>query len=167
MSAPNADSNHLAVESVWDYPRPPRLEQVSALLRVLHRGETIASTTRGLRILETSHPPVYYIPSQDVAMEALRPAAQRQSFCEFKGLAGYWDLALAAAPIVRSAAWSYSNPTTPYAALSGCLAFYASKVDECWVGSERVQPQPGDFYGGWITSNLRGPFKGAPGTMHW
>jgi uncharacterized protein (DUF427 family) len=149
-------------ESVWDYPRPPRLESVAARIRILHAGQTLADTTRALRILETSHPPVYYLPPADIAMHLLHQSPSRQSFCEFKGLATYWSLGNA-----RDVAWSYESPTSRYAALAGHLAFYASRVDECWVDDERVLPQQGDFYGGWITSNLRGPFKGAPGTRGW
>jgi uncharacterized protein (DUF427 family) len=154
------------VESVWDYPRPPRLEPVPERIRVRHRGIAVADTVAALRILETSHPPVYYIPRDDVAPDVLRPSASRQSFCEFKGLASYWDL-IVEGSTVRDAGWSYAQPVAAYAALAWHLAFYASKVDECWVGDERVVPQPGDFYGGWITTNLRGPFKGAPGTLGW
>jgi uncharacterized protein (DUF427 family) len=154
------------VESVWDYPRPPRLEPEPQRIRVLHQGISVVDTAAALRILETSHPPVYYIPREDVAAELLRPSASRLSFCEFKGLAGYWDLVIEDL-IVHDVAWSYARPVAVYARLAGHLAFYASKVDECWVGNERVVPQPGDFYGGWITTNLRGPFKGAPGTLGW
>lgn len=159
-----------AIESVWDYPRPPRLEFTPQRLRILHAGQTIADTAlngeRALRILETSHPPVYYLPLTAVAMELLVPSHARQSFCEFKGLATYWSVSIPGHES-PNAAWSYESPSPSYAVLRGHLAFYATRVDECWVGDERVVPQPGDFYGGWITSNLRGPFKGAPGTRHW
>ena len=154
------------VESVWDYPRPPRLEPVSQRIRVRHSGITVADSVAALRILETSHPPVYYIPAHDVVADLLRPSVSRQSFCEFKGLASYWNLVMEGST-VRDVGWSYAQPVAAYAALAGHLAFYASKVDECWVGDERVVPQAGDFYGGWITTNLRGPFKGAPGTLGW
>lgn len=167
-----------AQESVWDYPRPPRMEMTARCLRVVHGGVMIAETRRGRRILETSHPPVYYFPPEDVAMDLLRPSAGRGSFCEFKGVAGYWDLDLAAAqqpdgtamqgePVVQKVAWSYADPSPEYRALKDHLAFYASRVDECRVDGERVAAQPGDFYGGWITSQVKGPFKGAPGTMGW
>ena len=154
------------IESVWDYPRPPRLEPVPERIRIVHHGVTVADTGAALRILETSHPPVYYVPRDGVIAGLLRQSARRQSFCEFKGMASYWDL-VTSGPAVRDAAWSYENPAAAYSAVAGYLAFYASKVDECWVGDERVIPQAGDFYGGWITANLRGPFKGAPGTMGW
>ena len=153
-------------ESVWDYPRPPRLEPVPERIRIRHQDVTIADTVLALRILETSHPPVYYIPYEDVAADLLQPSISRQSFCEFKGLASYWDL-LVEGSTVRDVAWSYARPVAAYAQMAGHLAFYASKVDECWVGDELVAPQAGDFYGGWITTNLRGPFKGAPGTRGW
>jgi uncharacterized protein (DUF427 family) len=163
----------LQTESVWDYPRPPRLEATSRRLRVIHSGVVIADTRRGLRVLETSHPPVYYLPPGDVSMQWLRPSARRKSFCEFKGSAGYWDVDMSASGkteepwVVREAGWSYAAPTSAYTALKDCVAFYASRVDECWVDDERVIAQPGDFYGGWITSDVVGPFKGAPGTMGW
>ena len=155
-----------AVESVWDYPRPPRLEPTERLLRIVHRGIMLAQTTRALRVLETSHPPVYYLPPDDIAMQYLQASRQRQSFCEFKGLASYWDLELDG-DHSTAVAWSYANPTARFAPLRDHLAFYANRVDECWVDAARVQPQPGDFYGGWITSQVTGPFKGAPGTMGW
>jgi uncharacterized protein (DUF427 family) len=152
-------------ESVWDYPRPPRLEKVSEALRVVFAGETVAHTEHGFRVLETSHPPVYYIPLSDVRREFLIEAAG-QSFCEFKGIAKYWSLDVDGRRS-EQAAWSYPEPTLSFAALRDYLAFYASRVDECWVGSERVMPQEGDFYGGWITSRVVGPFKGGAGTRGW
>ena len=154
------------VESVWDYPRPPRLEATARRLRIVHGGVVIADTVRALRVLETSHPPVYYLPQQDLKMAVLRPSSRRGSFCEFKGVASYWDLAVAGA-VVPGVAWSYGAPTRAYAALKDHLAFYASRVEECTVDGERVQAQPGDFYGGWITSEVRGPFKGIPGSQGW
>jgi uncharacterized protein (DUF427 family) len=156
------------IESVWDYPRPPRVEASSRHLTIVHRGVTVADTSRSLRILETSHPPVYYIPQADIAMQWLRPSARRASFCEFKGVATYWSLEVpGAAGAVEDVAWSYAQPSPGYAAIKDCLAFYANCVDECTVDGERVMPQPGDFYGGWITSHVKGPFKGAPGTLGW
>jgi uncharacterized protein (DUF427 family) len=156
------------IESVWDYPRPPRLEASSRRLTIVHRGVTVADTSRSMRILETSHPPVYYIPQADIAMQWLRPSARRGSFCEFKGVAAYWSLEIpGAGGMVPDMAWSYAQPSPEYAAIKDCLAFYASRVDACMVDGERVVPQPGDFYGGWITSHVKGPFKGAPGTLGW
>ena len=155
-------------ESVWDYPRPPRLEASPCHLTVVHAGIMLANTTRSLRILETSHPPVYYIPQADIAMRHLRPSQRRGSFCEFKGVAAYWSVISDAGELLaQDAAWSYADPSPAYAPLADHLAFYASRVDECTVDGERVAPQPGDFYGGWITSHVRGPFKGAPGTLGW
>ncbi len=160
-------------ENVWEYPRPPRLEPTESHLRVEHCGHLVAETTRALRVLETSHPPVFYIPPEDVQPGVLRASARRGSFCEWKGVASYWTLDLRAFPgcedcvPVPEVAWSYGSPTQAFAPLAGYLAFYASRVDLCTVDGERVQSQPGDFYGGWITSRVRGPFKGAPGTGHW
>ncbi len=155
------------IESVWDYPRPPRLEASTRQLRIVHGGVTVAETSRSLRILETSHPPVYYIPQEDIAMECMRQSQRRGTFCEYKGVATYWDLQVPGAERVEGVAWSYARPSSSYAALKDYLAFYASRVDECMVDGELVQPQPGDFYGGWITSHVKGPFKGAKGTMGW
>ena len=152
-------------ESVWDYPRPPRAEPCKHRVRVEFNGEAIADTTRAWRVLETSHPPAYYIPREDVQCEFLQ-ASSRRTFCEFKGEACYWDVKIGTR-ISRDAAWSYKAPNHPYDALRDCLAFYPSRVDTCFVDDERVQPQTGDFYGGWITSNIAGPFKGGPGTSHW
>jgi uncharacterized protein (DUF427 family) len=153
------------IESVWDYPRPPRLEPCARRIQVVHAGITVADTISSLRILETSHPPVYYIPPQDVVAGALSRSPRRSTYCEFKGMATYWSLALGRP--VTDAAWSYPEPTARYAALRDHLAFYASRVDECLIDGEKVQAQEGDFYGGWITSHVRGPFKGAPGTLGW
>ena len=152
-------------ESVWDYPRPPCAEPTSKRIRVYFGGELVADTYRAVRVLETSHPPVYYIPRDDVRSEFLRPSARR-SFCEFKGSASYWNLDVNG-KIVEDAAWSYERPSRGYEALQGCLAFYVSKVDDCFVDEERVQPQPGSFYGGWVTSDIVGPFKGGPGSAGW
>ncbi len=154
-------------ESVWDYPRPPRLEPTRSHLCMIHAGQKIAETHRGLRILETSHPPVYYFPPEDVAMHLLKPSPRQGSFCEFKGIASYWDLIVEGRSRLTGVAWSYASPSKKYASLKDHLAFYASKVDECWVDGEPVVAQPGDFYGGWITSRVKGPFKGAPGTLGW
>lgn len=152
-------------ESVWDYPRPPRLEQVRERLRVLFNGRTIAETTAGYRMLETSHPPVYYIPPADIVQQYLL-AAPGGSWCEFKGRAKYWSVEVDGKH-AENAAWSYPAPSLTFAAIAGYLAFYSSRLDECWVGHERVQPQEGDFYGGWITSRVVGPFKGGDGTRGW
>jgi uncharacterized protein (DUF427 family) len=153
-------------ESVWDYPRPPRLERVEVPLRVEQAGRAIAQAPGGWRILETSHPPVYYLSPDSIAGGVLR-ANDRTSFCEFKGIARYWDLVDGERVVVRDVGWSYPRPAPAYAALADHLAFYATRVDACYVGDERVAPQAGDFYGGWITSAIVGPFKGAAGTWGW
>lgn len=156
-----------AIESVWDYPRPPRLEASGRSLRIVHAGVVVAETSRSLRILETSHPPVYYIPPADIAMNVVRVSRSRGSYCEFKGVATYWSLDLPGGGSVADVAWSYAKPSANYAALADYLAFYASRVDECTVDGELVIAQPGDFYGGWITSHVKGPFKGVPGSSGW
>jgi uncharacterized protein (DUF427 family) len=152
-------------ESVWDYPRPPRLEPVGERLRVIFAGETIADTHHGYRVLETSHPPVYYFAPADVRRDVLRPATGR-SVCEFKGVARYWSLELNGQRSENSA-WSIPRPTGPFRAIKDYVAFYASRVDRCFVGDECVTAQDGDFYGGWITARIVGPFKGGPGTRGW
>jgi uncharacterized protein (DUF427 family) len=156
----------MKTESVWDYPRPPRLEKTARRIRVVHAGVVIADTTAALRVLETSHPPVYYVPPTAVAPGTVRHSASRSSFCEFKGVAAYWNL-LTCGGVIRDVAWSYPHPSRGFEALAGYLAFYASRVDECWVEDERVIPQEGDFYGGWITKDVVGPFKGGTGTWGW
>jgi uncharacterized protein (DUF427 family) len=148
-------------ESVWDYPRPPIVVPCTQRVRVVHGGVTIADTTSALRVLETSQPPGFYLPAGDVQVALLR-RSPRTTWCEWKGSATYWDLA-----DVASVAWSYEHPTPGFESITGHLAFYAQKVDECWVDDERVLPNPGMFYGGWITSRVVGPFKGEPGTSHW
>jgi uncharacterized protein (DUF427 family) len=153
------------MESVWDYPRPPRLERTEARVTVVHAGRVIVDCDRCWRILETSHPPVYYVPRDDIAEGVLQPGDGR-SYCEFKGVASYWDL-VAGGTRVRQAGWSYERPTPAYAEIAGAIAFYPSRVDECRVAGELVQPQEGDFYGGWITADITGPFKGGPGTTSW
>ena len=152
-------------ESVWDYPRPPRLESCPHRIRVVSSSVTIADTIRAMRVLETSHPPVYYIPPADINADYLQPSAQR-SFCEWKGAASYYSVVVGGATS-DDAAWYYPQPSAQFAEIRDYVAFYASKVDACYVDDERVQAQAGDFYGGWITSNIVGPFKGAPGTRGW
>lgn len=152
-------------ESVWDYPRPPRLEADSRRVTIDFGGTTIADTTRSLRVLETSHPPTYYIPVDDFVARTLVEAAG-SSFCEFKGLANYWDI-VSGGRTARSAAWGYRNPSPNYEALIGHVAVYPGRMDRCTVGDHLVTPQEGDFYGGWITPDVTGPFKGGPGTRGW
>ena len=153
-------------ESVWDYPRPPRLEPTNRRLRIIHKGVTLADTVAGLRTLETSHPPSYYLPPADIDMARLHPSAQRGSFCEWKGRASYWDVRIGQDTLFR-VGWSYADPTPGFAALKDHIAFYAAPLDEVLVDAERVRPQPGGFYGGWITADLAGPFKGVPGSQFW
>ncbi len=152
-------------ESVWDYPRPPRLEATQKRLRVVFAGVTIADTVAGYRVLETSHPPVYYIPLKDIQTRFLQREAGC-SVCEWKGEASYWTV-VAGGRKSPKAAWSYDAPTPAFVAIRGHLAFYASRVDECFVEEERVVPQPGGFYGGWITADIVGPFKGEAGSSGW
>ena len=152
-------------ESVWDYPRPPRVEAVPERIRVEFNGVTIAESDRAYRVLETSHPPVYYIPQEDIRMEYLTQTA-RHTFCEFKGAASYWTIKVEGRTSAE-AGWSYPKPSPGFEAIKDHIAFYASRVDACTVGDERVTPQAGDFYGGWITAKIVGPFKGAAGTQGW
>jgi len=153
------------MESVWDYPRPPRVEALGAPARVLVDGLLVAASRGALRVLETSHPPVIYFPPHDVRMEWLEPAAG-MTICEWKGAASYYDLIIGRRRIAR-AAWTYRNPQNDYRQLQDHLAFYPARVDACFIGEERVTAQEGDFYGGWITSRVTGPFKGRPGTDGW
>jgi uncharacterized protein (DUF427 family) len=152
-------------ESVWDYPRPPALEPCRRRVRVELGGITVVDTTAALRVLETSHPPTIYVPPGDVASGCIQPAAGR-SFCEWKGIATYFDVIGGERREAR-AAWAYPDPVAAYAALRDHVAFYPARMDACWLDEERVQCQPGDFYGGWISAALRGPFKGAAGTTGW
>ena len=152
-------------ESVWDYPRPPRIEKTPKRLVVEAGGQVIADTTRGLRVLETSHPPTYYIPTDDIEMSLLQPSSRR-SICEFKGEARYYDVATAGS-VRLAVAWSYPAPWPGFEDLRDHLSFFASRVDACFVDGEAVFAQEGDFYGGWITADVVGPFKGAPGTLGW
>lgn len=145
-------------ESVWDYPRPPAVEKSDRRIRIVVAGKTIVDSTDGYRVLETSHPPVYYVPRSAIDPGLLHPN-QRRTFCEFKGVADYADLIVGDRKI-EAAAWFYSNPTPGYEDITNHLAFYPSKMDECWVDDEQVVPQRSDFYGGWITPEIEGPFKG-------
>lgn len=152
-------------ESVWDYPRPPRLEPTTRHVRIVFGGETLADTHRAWRVLETSHPPVYYVPLEDISSALLVPSAQH-SFCEWKGTASYVGVR-ANGREAPQAGWFYPHPTPGFAPIAGHVAFYPSQMDACFVDNEHVQAQPGDFYGGWITSEIVGPFKGSPGTQGW
>ncbi|MET3961059.1 uncharacterized protein (DUF427 family) [Marmoricola sp. OAE513] len=152
-------------ESVWDYPRPPRLEQRHERVRVVLGGVVIAETTDAWCVLETSHPPTYYLPRNAFLDGSLR-GAPGTSFCEWKGDASYLDL-LGGGAVAQRSAWTYADPTPGFAVITDHVALYPAAVDACFVDDERVEPQPGGFYGGWITSRVVGPFKGAPGTLGW
>lgn len=152
-------------ESVWDYPRPPRLEPFGRRIRVIFAGIAIADTSQAWRVLETSHPPSYYLPHQDVNVAHLRPTAGA-SFCEWKGAARYFDIVVGEAVAAR-AAWSYPQPAAAFAAIRDHIAFYPAAMEACYIDDERVRPQPGGFYGGWITDDIVGPFKGNLGTAGW
>jgi uncharacterized protein (DUF427 family) len=152
-------------ESVWDYPRPPRVEPVPHRVRVEFGGIVLADSTAALRVCETASPPVYYIPPADVEMSCLEPST-RTSFCEWKGLASYRSVRVVDR-VAKDAAWSYPDPDPGYEAIRDYLAFYPRRMSACHVGEHLVQPQPGLYYGGWVTPELVGPFKGAPGTEAW
>lgn len=152
-------------ESVWDYPRPPRVEPVPARVTIELGGRVIASSTRAVRVLETSHPPAYYLPPEDFVAGALRPTAG-SSFCEFKGSASYYDI-VGGEAVAPRAGWYYPNPSRGFESLAGFVSVYPGRMDRCTVDGETVTPQEGGFYGGWITVNVVGPFKGAAGTAGW
>ena len=152
-------------ESVWDYPRPPRVEKTLKHFKVEYGGAVVAESHRVLRVLETASAPVYYFPPEDVDLTLLQTQAQ-QSFCEWKGLANYVDVVVGDQR-AAAAAWAYAEPTPGFASIRGYLAFYAQKMDACYVDGERARPQPGRFYGGWVTDDIVGPIKGEPGTGHW
>ncbi|MEO9870971.1 DUF427 domain-containing protein [Ekhidna sp.] len=153
-------------ESVWDYPRPPALQKVTKHIRIICSSEIILDTNSSFRILETSHPPTYYLPISDFKTDIILRNENKSSFCEFKGMAHYYDIK-AGDKIVENCAWGYENPTNPYHELKDHVCVYSQYMDECYVGDEKVLPQPGGFYGGWITSNIVGPFKGEPGSWGW
>ncbi|GHF52462.1 hypothetical protein GCM10017781_31010 [Deinococcus metalli] len=150
---------------MWAYPRPPRLERTARRIEIVLGGVTVADTTAAFRVLETSHPPTYYLPKDAFLPGVLSPAPGR-SVCEWKGPATYWTLS-AGGRVAEAAGWSYERPTPAFRDLAGHVAVYAGRMDECRVDGEVVTPQPGGFYGGWITSDVVGPFKGEPGTLGW
>lgn len=173
MGKPERQALNPGQESVWDYPRPPRLEPSPQRIQVKFKGLWIADSQNTIRVLETTHPPVYYIPPQDIQQQYLQQVA-RSSFCEWKGMATYYTVTVNPAEDpagvggkAEQAAWSYPTPTPAFTAIQGYVAFYPSKMDACYVDGEQVEAQPGDFYGGWITQNIVGPFKGSPGTWGW
>jgi len=152
-------------ESVWDYPRPPRLEATSRRVRVVLGGEIIADTTRAFRVLETSHPPTYYVPADEVAGGVLTRSGG-QTICEWKGVASYYDVE-SGGRLVERGAWTYHDPRSGFEQIRDAVAFYPGRMDACLLDDEEVVAQAGDFYGGWITSDIVGPFKGDAGTSGW
>ena len=165
MSRPTPIPPRAGQESVWDYPRPPRLEATERRIRAVLGGLALADSNRARRVLETSHPPTYYLPPEDVRMDLLVPGAGT-SACEWKGRAVYFD-AVIDGKRTPKVAWSYPDPTPGFIPIQGYLAFFLPALDEGYVDDERARPQPGGFYGGWISSNEAGPFKGEPGTHGW
>jgi uncharacterized protein (DUF427 family) len=156
--------NGIERESVWDYPRPPEIRPEPRRVTVSFEGEEIASSDRAVKVCETAGPPVVYVPPEDVDADALAPA-QGQTFCEWKGSASYYDV-VAGGRVAERAAWAYRDPTEPFAPIRDWIAFYPALL-ECRLGGERVEPQPGGFYGGWVTAEIAGPFKGGPGSLGW
>jgi uncharacterized protein (DUF427 family) len=153
-------------ESVWDYPRPPAVVPSKRRVRIEHRGTTVADSTRAVRVLETAGAPVWYLPREDVRMDLLTLAPGKRTVCEWKGEATYFDLTVDGYPSPL-AAWTYERPAPGYEAIRGRIAFYAGRVDAATVDGETAVPQPGGFYGGWVTADVVGPFKGEPGTEGW
>jgi len=152
-------------ECVWDYPRRPKVEQITQAIRVELNGKVLAQSSNVIRVLEKGHPPVYYVPLEDVNIETLQVSA-RKTWCEWKGEASYYDVVVGDA-VSPNAAWFYPNPAPDFVEIKNKVAFYAGKMDACYVDGELVEPQAGDFYGGWITSNLEGPFKGSLNQRMW
>ena len=165
MARPHPEPVTAGQESVWDYPRPPRIERVDTPVTIDFGGIRVVDTADVVRVLETSHPPVYYLPIAAFAPGTLIPASG-SSFCEFKGAARYLDVR-AGDLVAERAAWNYPEPSPGYELLTDRVAVYAAPMDRCTVAGETVTPQPGLFYGGWVTSWVRGPFKGGPGSMGW
>ena len=151
-------------ESVWDYPRPPRVEAEDRPVRVTLAGAPVAASERAVRVLETAGAPVVYVPRDDVVEGTLSPASG-STFCEWKGSASYFDVA-AGGSVAERAAWAYLDPTPPFSSIGGWISFYPARVD-CMLGGEPVAPQPGGFYGGWVTVEICGPIKGEPGSGGW
>jgi len=162
---PQPDPAGPGQESVWDYPRPAVCQPTDRHIQIIHRGVVLADSRETFRTLETSHPPTYYIPRRDIAMAHLRPNPYR-TLCEWKGQAAYFDIVIDGAAIAAGA-WSYPAPTASFAAIAGHLAFYPEPFDQCLVDGEQITPQPGGFYGGWISRHEAGPFKGIPGSRFW
>jgi uncharacterized protein (DUF427 family) len=157
--------NGLPYESVWDYPRPPAILPEPRAVLISVDGETIASSERAIRVCETAGGPVVYIPEQDVVDGVLRPSSGHGSYCEWKGAASYFDV-IADGKAIPQAVWTYANPSPGFEQLAGHFSFYPALV-ECRLAGEAVRPQPGGFYGGWMTDEITGPVKGEPGTGGW
>jgi uncharacterized protein (DUF427 family) len=154
------------MERVWDYPRPPAVQPSERNVRIELAGQPLARSERALRVLETSHPPTIYVPRDDIELPLLSDSARGATWCEFKGRAQYLDAIIDGRRFVE-VGWFYPDPSPGYEPLRDHVAFYPGRVDGAWLGDERVQSQAGSFYGGWITADLVGPFKGAPGTLGW
>jgi uncharacterized protein (DUF427 family) len=165
MRMPTPIKPGIGQESVWDYPRPPRLEQSPKRLQVVFNGALVADSDSAWRVLETSHPPVYYIPPDHINLKYLN-AINGSSWCEWKGQASYYDVVVNK-KVARQAAWSYAQPAAAFSNIKNHIAFYAWAMDACLVDGEKARPQPGKFYGGWITDDVVGPFKGGPGSRGW
>jgi uncharacterized protein (DUF427 family) len=165
MRRPAPDPVGPGQESVWDYPRPPALDRSSEHVVVTFAGTTVAESRRAIRVLETFHAPVYYLPRADVRLDLLEPTSRR-TVCEFKGTAAYADVVVGARRS-RAACWWYPEPTAAFAAIAGWIAYYPSRMERITVDDEVVRSVPGDFYGSWVTSRVAGPFKGGPGTAGW
>lgn len=153
-------------ESVWDYPSPPRIEKIANEIQVVFNGEAVIDSKGGYRILETSHPPTYYIDPSGIKAEHLKESGGGGSYCEWKGTATYYDIVVGD-KVAQRAAWVYKNPSGMYRNIKDHIAVYAGKMEYCTVDGEKVIPQPGQFYGGWITKNIKGPFKGVDGSWGW
>lgn len=165
MRTPNPIPPEPGQESVWDYPRPAILEDTNKHLKVICKGIILAETNRGKRVLETSHPPTYYFPPEDIKLEHLI-ATPKKGLCEWKGRYQYYDISIGD-QYINHAAWRYFEPTPGFESIQEYYGFIANLMDACYVNDEQVIPQPGDFYGGWITADIVGPFKGSPGTYGW
>lgn len=152
-------------ESVWDYPRPAIAEPTQRRIQIVHKGIELVDSRKAWRTLETSHPPTYYVPQSDVAMKYLHPNPRR-SICEWKGQARYFDIVIGD-EVIEAAAWYYPDPAPAFSGVRDHLAFYPDPLDQCLVDGEQITPQPGEFYGGWISQYEAGPFKGGPGSRFW
>ncbi|MEH2265916.1 DUF427 domain-containing protein [Nostoc sp.] len=152
-------------ESVWDYPRPARLEDSNKSIRIIVNSIVLAETSKAKRVIETSHPPSYYLPSEDIKLEYLIETPKK-TWCEWKGKCQYYDISVGDR-YINNAVWRYFDPSPDFVTIQEYYAFYPSLMDACYVNDELVMSQPGDFYGGWITTDIVGPFKGNPGTMGW